>query len=1298
MKKKLTLLILFFIIFLGSITNAQIATDKLKLAAKNYIKNDNLFKKNYLPTGEKNIEEIYDEESNLLAYVTELKPEGFIVFSSSESLYPVIAYSYRGFFNYEKTDDNTLLNLILVDLGCQNTTLNKKSLTEKQKSIIRKNKTAWENLINDKNLNSKYDYEYGPNLPDIWGGVNCVDDNGTTVYVGNYYTPNHYSPGCVATSLSQILHLFEWPPVGEGEHTDYDNSGSSQGSYYAGFGRMWYDWDNMLDEYYDKPSTDTEQRAMGRLAYHCGVAEDMEYESSGSTSNVNRSPAALDNYFRSCGHYETSSWTSFWTRLRSNIENGYAVQLAVRDVSSGAGHANVCDGWRQNIGNDIYYHLNNGWWGTCNAWYRLQVSFSDCGYDAVDAGVFDILPDPMFVDDAVRDNTNTKTFTLNWNVSKHLNWDAFELQESVNNGVWTTLDNNITDTFYTRTVSANGLYKYQVRAKSSGYYYADSYSEECTVPVEELIYLDFDGDDSYFVYDNPVNDLDISNNWTIESWVKVDSYANSSWSAIMDRRTVFSLYLLDDTDADFAVKFAVRDASDAIIASVSSETSSVNLSFDKWFHVAVSFDGTTVRLFLNGELVEESTDTDFNLTASTNALNIGARWWGSYERYLDGQIDEIRISDTARYTADFCPDRFNRFITDNNSVILLHMDAGAGTTVKDYAYNFIKPVLRASTNDPGWAFSTCPIITKNPEDMSVCQGSVSFSVSSVQTLYHQWQEDSGSGFVNLSNGGVYSGTTTDTLIISNVTGLDGYKYRCIANDNASKDCSTSATLTVYSFCTIWNGSVWSNGEPDLTMSALIAGNYTLPHDIAAKELTVLEDDTIWVPQNLTLTAQNYFENHGVIVLQSLSDNTPTGALLLNGTQNNYGDMIAQRFFSVPDPGVWGNWHLISFPFTENIQTGNVFSSADYVYKNLEPVYDWQRLADTDFMNAGEGYLLQVTQTGGLFTKQKGTFGNGAYSHTLPLTSGTNLGWFLATNPYPSPIDWNAASGWTKTNINSTVYTFDPENNGGSNQYSTWDGSVGTYSGLRYINSFQGFFVQALADGAVIGTDNNIRVKNSDVSGDYLKDKNFNDLVRLEIESPEGKKDEIVAYFGKTESKSFKAYPLDENAPSLFLADNENKYVIERFPYSDKNVICTVSLNSKISGQYKLVIKELYDTDYNVFLKNKMTNEIYAAKAGDILTFDYSESESEIYELQFVKNAENITDNNNVSIFSFLNTVYINRDNNSNAVIKIADISGKLYKLSESKDNQIIISGLESGFYIVVLTDKNGTVYKKIIIK
>ena len=66
------------------------------------------------------------------------------------------------------------------------------------------------------------------------------------------------------------------------------------------------------------------------------------------------------------------------------------------------------------------------------------------------------------------------------------------------------------------------------------------------------------------------------------------------------------------------------------------------------------------------------------------------------------------------------------------------------------------------------------------------------------TLTFQWQEDQGSGFVNLADGGVYSGALSNTLDISDSTGLDTYQYRVVvSNTGASADVTSDAvTLTV----------------------------------------------------------------------------------------------------------------------------------------------------------------------------------------------------------------------------------------------------------------------------------------------------------------------------------------------------------------------------------------------------------------------------------------------------------------------------------------------------------------------
>lgn len=59
-------------------------------------------------------------------------------------------------------------------------------------------------------------------------------------------------------------------------------------------------------------------------------------------------------------------------------------------------------------------------------------------------------------------------------------------------------------------------------------------------------------------------------------------------------------------------------------------------------------------------------------------------------------------------------------------------------------------------------------------------------------LVYQWEEDAGSGFVPLNNGGMYQGVNAASLTLFGVTGAyNGYQYRCKVNGPCSPDSSYS---------------------------------------------------------------------------------------------------------------------------------------------------------------------------------------------------------------------------------------------------------------------------------------------------------------------------------------------------------------------------------------------------------------------------------------------------------------------------------------------------------------------------
>lgn len=210
--------------------------------------------------------------------------------------------------------------------------------------------------------------------------------------------------------------------------------------------------------------------------------------------------------------------------------------------------------------------------------------------------------------------------------------------------------------------------------------------------------ISLDGGESFYVNDG--NDaLDVSDNWTFEAWIKVGSYVAGNYECIMDRRTVFSFYLISDTTepiGDYAVKFVARDGT-SIVASLVSD-SLVTMSFGTWYHVAATYDGIEAKLYVNDILADSNSDPDWNLTAATTAINIGGRYWGSYSRQMSNtDIDEIRVSNIARSLASMQTSVDDPpYSPDSTTILLMHLnDQGNPPTYESGT----DPILNGTSGD-----------------------------------------------------------------------------------------------------------------------------------------------------------------------------------------------------------------------------------------------------------------------------------------------------------------------------------------------------------------------------------------------------------------------------------------------------------------------------------------------------------------------------------------------------------------------------------------------------------------------
>lgn len=101
----------------------------------------------------------------------------------------------------------------------------------------------------------------------------------------------------------------------------------------------------------------------------------------------------------------------------------------------------------------------------------------------------------------------------------------------------------------------------------------------------------------------------------------------------------------------------------------------------EWHHIAATFDNGVWKIWVNGEYCG-SWSAGGTPPAATNGFGFGSGWWGySYH----GELDEMRVSSTVRYTTGFDPSE--RFETDEDTVALWHFDEGDGTTAADASGN-----------------------------------------------------------------------------------------------------------------------------------------------------------------------------------------------------------------------------------------------------------------------------------------------------------------------------------------------------------------------------------------------------------------------------------------------------------------------------------------------------------------------------------------------------------------------------------------------------------------------------------
>jgi len=376
------------------------------------------------------------------------------------------------------------------------------------------------------------------------------------------------------------------------------------------------------------------------------------------------------------------------------------------------------------------------------------------------------------------------------------------------------------------------------------------------------------------------------------------------------------------------------------------------------------------------------------------------------------------------------------------------------------------------------------------------------------------------------------------------------------------------------------------------------------------------------------------------------------------------------------------WHMISPPVGSSI--AGLFAGK-FIQKHDETTNLWSDITlSSESLLPFTGYALYSNWTYSI--PWKGNLNTGTYTASL---TRNNAGWNAVGNPFPSPVDWDAPVGWTKTNVADAIYI---ENNG---VWVTYINGVSTNGGSPYIAPGQGFFVECTsAGGGTLAVMNNARTH---ARAPFFKDAVAN-LIRLNV-SGNDRTDETVIYFNENSTRAFdydydahKMFAYLDEIPQIYSLDNGNM-AINALPEAD---MVLLGFKAGVSGQYTIAATEINDIPHAILeeLETGVRVDLRTSSYG----FNYMVGEDEArFALHFMPNPLPAVPTEVVRIYSTGQDIYVNAPEGFTGDVFVYNLLGEIILQTRISNmlNKITVSN--SGTYVVRVINPEVAVSGKLVV-
>ena len=578
--------------------------------------------------------------------------------------------------------------------------------------------------------------------------------------------------------------------------------------------------------------------------------------------------------------------------------------------------------------------------------------------------------------------------------------------------------------------------------------------------------LDFDGVDDYITFGNNYNLL--SNAFTLEAWVKPKSA--SGIRTILSKRNSQNL-------SSGGYDLIINNGAPTFRWNGNSVSTSLKVSTDRWYHLAVINSGSEVKLFVDGiEVATKSSSASSPKTISSPFL-IGAMDKLSTPNipinFFKGWIEEVKIWNIA-LTLEQLRFMMNQRIENNNGVVkgeIMPKNVPGGLTWAN-----LSGYYRLMANEVGASGTT----------LDMASNKITGYLKNIESIQ---QNSAPLPYISEANGKWNERSSWDSKI-----GEDGENFWTWPNDVGINGRSIDWNIASFSHSL-------ESGNKNITLLGLFVNGGDL--DMLGNNPTRTSEGVYSPGSGNGLTITHHLKLNGTIDLngesqlvqtpESILDTLSTGSLERDqqGTASSYN----YNYFSSPvstdnqNSGYTVAEVLKDGSKPDNPQTINFnyqYHWADGARDNSKPIkistfwinkffgaateYSaWEWLGKDAHLNTGEGFTMKGSSgNGAILELQNYTFrgmpNNGDIN--LFINPGQN---YLVGNPYPSAID---ANQFIKDNLKDIT--------GGNNDRNVFNGSLYFWSHFsgktHYLERYVGGYAIYNLSGGIKAIANDARIK------------------------------------------------------------------------------------------------------------------------------------------------------------------------------------------------------------------------------